>query len=135
MSGNDASGAHHRGERGSSTVTVVLVLPGLLVAMMGVVQFAFWYHAQHVALAAAQEGTRAARVADGSVEDGRSRALWMLDELGRRLVLSPAVAVERGPHRARVEVRGYAPQWVPGLRLPVRAVASGEVEVFRGDPP
>jgi len=122
-----------RDERGSSTVTVVLLLPVLLLAMTGVVQYAFWYHAHHVALAAAQEGARAARVLDGTAAAGEARARWMLDQLGRGLVQDLTITVERDGDRARAEVRGYAPQWLPGIRLPIEAAASGEIETFRSD--
>ena len=122
-------------EDGSSTVTVVLILPGLLFAMMAIIQFAFWYHASHVALAAAQEGVRAVRVLDGSEDAGRSRTEWMLQQLGPELVLDASVVVARGPDEAHVEVNGFAPQWIPGLRLPVRASATGKIETFRADEP
>ena len=47
-------------ERGDATTELVLVTPVLLLLIAFVVQFALWYHASHVAEAAAQEGACAA---------------------------------------------------------------------------
>ena len=45
----------NKAEDGSSTVEVVIVFPLLILTLMLVFQFAFWYHARHVALAAAED--------------------------------------------------------------------------------
>ena len=50
-----------RGERGDAAVEAVLITPVLLFLIMVVIQFGLWYHASHVAEAAAQEGASAAR--------------------------------------------------------------------------
>jgi Flp pilus assembly protein TadG len=122
-----------RGERGAATTEAVLVTPVLLVLIMLVVQFGLWYHGSHVAVAAAQEGARAARLEGGSTEAGTARARSFLDSLGREVVGRPQVNAERNPSRARVEVRGTAVAVVPGLHLPIRAVSEGPVERFRPD--
>ena len=51
-----------RGERGSATTELVIAMPALLLLIMSIIQFGLWYHASHVAKAAAQEGVRAARI-------------------------------------------------------------------------
>src|SRR5438874_7444662 len=44
------------GDHGSVTTETVLLTPVLLFLVMIVIQFGLWYHAEHVAKAAAQEG-------------------------------------------------------------------------------
>ena len=48
-------------DRGASAVELVILAPALIFVSMLVVQFALWLDASHAALAAAQEGDRAAR--------------------------------------------------------------------------
>ena len=117
-------------ERGAGTLETVLVMPLVLLLITAVVQFALWYHASHVALAAAQDGARAARVQGATGADGQARAASELDQLGHDLVLSSHVTVTRGLSVATVEVSGWAPQVVPLLRLPIHQHASSPVERF-----
>jgi len=118
-------------ERGAGALEVVLVTPLLFLLIAVVVQFALWYHAAHIAIAAAQDGARAARVEGGTSESGRERAQQVIDQLGTRVLNDATITVTRGPEQARVEVRGWAPELVPGLRLPVDAVSAGATERFR----
>jgi Flp pilus assembly protein TadG len=119
-----------RSEHGSSSLQTVLVMPLLLLLITLIVQFALWYHAAHIATAAAQDGARAARIEGGTAVDGRTRAQQVLDELG--VLTMPTITATRDANVARVEVHGYAPELVPGLRLPIDAVSAGSVERFRG---
>ena len=120
-------------ESGAITTETVLVTPALLLLLMLIVHFAVWFHASHVAAAAAQEGARAARVEGGTEAAGRDKATAFLDALGREVIFDRQVVSRRGPasETARVEVSGYAAPVVPGMRLPVRAVSEGPVERFR----
>ena len=120
-----------RGEHGSSSLQTVLVMPLLLLLVTLIVQFALWYHAAHVAIAAAQDGAREARVEGGTAADGQARAQQLLDQLGAGVLTSPTITATRDAQVVRIEVRGYAPQLVPGLRLPVDAISAGPVERFR----
>ena len=116
-----------------ATLAVVLVIPVVLALILTVAQFVVYYHASHLATAAAQEGLRAAQVADGTAADAQTHAEDFLAQAGPALVLSPVVDVVREVDTARVEVRAHAPQVVPGIRLDIHGVASGEVERFVGD--
>jgi len=51
-------------DRGASAIELVILAPALIFVSMLVVQFALWLDATHAALAAAQEGDRAARAAE-----------------------------------------------------------------------
>ena len=118
-------------ENGSSSLQTVLVMPVLLLLITAIVQFAVWYHAAHVAIAAAQDGARAARVEAATDADGQARASQLLDQLGHGVLVEPNVSVTRDAQTVRVEIHGYAPQLVPLLRLPVNAVSVGSIERFR----
>ncbi len=120
-------------ESGASTLTVVLVLPVVLFLVSTVAQFVVYFHAAHVATAAAAEGVRAAQMADGTAGDAQAQATDFLAQAGPNLVLTPSVVVSRDTDVARVEVVGHAPQLLPGITLGLRAVATGPVERFVGD--
>jgi Flp pilus assembly protein TadG len=53
-------------DRGSSAIELVILAPALLLVSMMIIEFALWLDATHAALAAAQEGDRAARAAKQS---------------------------------------------------------------------
>lgn len=122
-----------RSESGEASTEAVLVVPVLLLLVMLVFQFGLWYHAEHVAQAAAQEGVRSARLEGGSAEDGRRRAERFLTRAGRKIVSAPVVSASRDSVSAEVRVEGHAVVLVPGLRLPVRAAATSPVERFRAE--
>lgn len=124
-----------RDERGEATTELVLVTPVLLLLIAFVVQFALWYHASHVAEAAAQEGARAARAFGGSAAAGEERAEHFLAETGPTIVVGPEVTATRNARTARVEVRGHAPSVVPGMRWAVTASAESPTELFTGVTP
>ena len=121
-------------ERGSATTEVVLLTPVLLFLVMLVVQFGLWYHAEHVAQAAAQEGVRTARLEGSTADAGRTRAADFLANLGSTIVQEPVVTATRDADTASVSVQGRAVAVVPGFSLPVKASASSPVERFREDP-
>jgi Flp pilus assembly protein TadG len=117
-------------ERGEAT-EAVLVTPVLLFLVMLVFQFGLWYHAEHVAQAAAQEGVRTARLEGGSADDGQRRAADFLTRAGGKIVGDPVVSVTRNDETAVVEIRGQSVAVVPGMRIPIRARSESPVERFR----
>jgi len=123
-----------RTERGSAATEVVLLTPVLLFLVMLVVQFGLWYHAEHVAQAAAQEGVRSARLEGSTADAGRKRAVDFLAVSGPTIVQDATVTASRDAETATVEVRGHAVTVVPGFSLPVNAKATSPVERFREDP-
>ena len=52
----------------------MILAPALIFVSMLVIQFALWLDASHAALSAAQEGDRAARVAESSQTDWQQTA-------------------------------------------------------------
>jgi len=122
---------------------MVIVLPALLFLIFLGIQFALWFHASHVALAAAQEGARTARVAD--VVDGASagqaqqaahdRASQFLGEVAPTLIKNSQVVASVDTDRVVVDVRGDGISIVPGFAVRIHEHSEGPVERFRGDTP
>lgn len=122
-----------RGEEGVATTEAVLVTPVLLLLVMTVFQFGLWYHAQHVATAAAEEGARAARAEQGTATAGRTRAEAFLDQAGPTIVQDRTVDASRTADTVTVTVHGTAVAVIPGLHLSIRATATSPVERFDPD--
>ncbi len=118
-------------ERGAASTQLVLVMPLLLLMVMLILQFGLWYHGSHVAIAAAQEGARAARLEGSTAAEGEARARTFLAALGRDVVGEPVVVATRDAEVARVEVSGLSVAVVPGFRLPISAASEGAVERYR----
>lgn len=122
------------GQSGIATTEAVLVTPVLLFLVMLVIQFGLWFHAQHVAQAAAEEGARAARAAYGSAATGRDRSEAFLEQAGSTIITDRTVTATRTADTVTVEVHGRSANVVPGFTLPVNATATSPVERFREDP-
>lgn len=120
-------------ERGAGTTQVVVVFPAVFFLLMLVVQFGLWSHGQHVALAAAQEGARAARVEGSTAARGREAAEDFLASLNSAVIEGASVVAQRDAEHARVEVSGSSIEVVPGFQVAIRAVSDTPVERFRGD--
>jgi Flp pilus assembly protein TadG len=119
---------HIADERGSATLNLVVAFPALLLLLLLTVQAALIAHARHIAQAAAQEGLRDARLYDGSQQAGQRTAEAFLGQVAGDLLTHRGITVDRGPTRARVEVRGQALSVIPGLRPVVTGQADGPVE-------
>lgn len=120
-----------RGDQGSAATEAVLVTPVLLFLVMLVIQFGLWFHAQHVAQAAAEEGARAARSELGSAAAGQDRANAFLDQAGPTIISNRTVTATRTVDQVTVEVHGRAVTVVPGFSLTIDATATSPVERFR----
>ena len=122
-----------RSESGIATTEAVLVTPVLLFLVMLVLQFGLWFHAQHVAQAAAEEGARAARAVQGSTAIGQGRAVAFLDQAGPTIITDRSITATRTAEAVTVAIRGRSVEVVPGLSLPVEVRATSPIERFRGD--
>src|SRR5712691_7310297 len=81
--------------RAQSIVEVAVVFPLLILAGVGVIQFALWMHAEGVVTAAVQDGARAASSETGSLADGQTVAATLLrDGLGPTALLVNVVSTE-----------------------------------------
>jgi hypothetical protein len=97
---------------------------------MGVVQFALWEHATHVADAVAQQGLSVGRLQGSSATAGKAQAQSVLDQLGHGVLVTPDITATRTQATTTVVVTGHAESIVGLFSLPVRAVASGPTEAY-----
>lgn len=125
--------AANPGQRGEVSAGLALGFPLLLMLIFGTLEFALWQHAQHVAVAAAQEGARAARTEQGSAAAGQARAEAFLAELAPGALSEATVTVARGADQVEVVIDGHTSAGLFDLTLPVRARVHAPVEQFRPD--
>ena len=118
-----------RSERGSTSVQMVILMPVLFSVMFLGLQAALFYHARTVAIAAAQEGARAAGAETGSASDGIAAATSFVAAAGGSDVLENAsVSGSRSATQATVTVRGVALSVIPGWSPIVQQSATVPVE-------
>jgi Flp pilus assembly protein TadG len=121
-----------RSERGMTTIQVAILFPAVLLWLMLIVQYGLWWHAKQVANAAAAEAVDAAQVSDGSAAEGEVAASSYLAQSGN--LDNITVTVDRQPTVVVAEVRGDAPQLVPGFSWSVTARSQAPVERFIPEP-
>lgn len=118
-----------RSEAGSVSIELVILLPALFAVLFLGMQAALLHHAQTVAIAAAQEGARAAAVQHGREADGHSAARDFIHDAGGDGVLTdPRLNVTRTTTTVTVVVRGHSLSVIPGWSPAVRKQASLPVE-------
>lgn len=124
------SGEH--GQQGMVSLELAILFPALLLVIFSAFQAVLWYHARSLALAAAQEGVRAARAEHASLADGQAAARAFLDGAAADTLLDPMVSTAgSGPTQVRVVVRGHALSVLPGVSGPaVSQESRGAVERF-----
>ena len=121
-----------RDERGMTTVQVAILFPVVLFWLMLIVQYGLWWHAKQVANAAAAEAVDAAQVSTGTARDGETAAASYLSQSGN--LSNVTITVNRKPATVTAEVRGDAPQLVPGFEWSVTARGTAPVERFVPEP-
>jgi Flp pilus assembly protein TadG len=122
-----AAAGHH--ERGVVSVQIVVLMPALFLLMFVGMQAALIYHARTVAIAAAQEGARAAAAQTGTTSDGHAAASAFVASAGGPDVLrSVTVTSNRGAATATVRVTGTTLSVVPGWVPSITQSASAPVE-------
>lgn len=117
-----------RGDAGMTTTQVAILMPALLFWIMLVVQYGLWYHAKQAADAAATEAVDAAQTPAGTATAGEDAAHSFLRAVGNLTAVD--VYVDRDLDRVVAEVRGRAPQLVPGFAWSVTGRAEAPVERF-----
>jgi Flp pilus assembly protein TadG len=122
-----ARGTHKRDERGAVSIEMVVLLPALFAVLFLGMQAALYYHARTIAIAAAQEGARAAAAHHAASGDGVAAAYAYLADAGDSLESSEASA-QRTATTATVTIRGHALSVIPGWSPVITQRASAEVE-------
>lgn len=116
-----------------------MLFPIVLLFFFGVIQGALYFHGRNVAMAAAEQGVRAAR-ADGQTNragTATDRARQFLADTGELDNLSElSITPDVNPETVRVTVTGRTVSLLPGVPGPkISQTASGDIERFtsRGD--
>jgi Flp pilus assembly protein TadG len=118
-----------QGDRGSVSVELVIILPALFAVMFLGMQAALYFHARTVAIAAAQEGARAAGAEQGRTSDGiRAAHAFLVDAGGSDVLPGASVSGDRTATVATVLVVGKSLSVIPGWTPVVRQSASVPVE-------
>ncbi|MCA0296527.1 MAG: pilus assembly protein [Actinobacteria bacterium] len=116
------------GERGSVPLETAVLAPAILLIIGLIVQAGFWFHARDVAIAAAEEGARAAAYDGAGASNGRSAAADFASRVGRGALKDVAVSATRGATTATVTVTGHSISLVPGLTFTIQQSASVPTE-------
>ncbi|GGB21808.1 hypothetical protein GCM10011492_09630 [Flexivirga endophytica] len=124
--------AHGSGDRGMATIQMVLLLPAVLAVLFAGMQAALWYHARAVAIAAAQEGARAAGAQYGTAGAGTVEAAGLLADAGPGVISATSVHSSRSATTATVTVSGSSMSVIPGWTIAVHQSATVPVERITG---
>jgi len=123
-----------RGDDGVATLELTVLFPVVLLILFGVIQGALYFHGRNVAMAAAEQGVRAAR-ADGQTNrtgTAAGQARQFLADTGEldnltELSVTPDVDAET----VRVTVSARTVSLLPGMPGPrISQTASGDIERF-----
>lgn len=116
-------------EHGSVSIEMLIILPALFAVMFLGMQAALFYHARTVAIAAAQEGARAAAGENGNEATGIHAATAFIADAGGPDVLPQARAtVNRSTTTATVVIQAHSLSVIPGWTPVVKQSASVPVE-------
>jgi Flp pilus assembly protein TadG len=122
-----------RDERGAVSAELVIATPLLLLLIMGVIQFALWEHAEHIASAVAQQGVAVGRLQGQSDQSGQNQAQSVLNQLGPSVLADARITATRTGAATTVTVTGHAESILGIFTLPVKAVAVGPTENYTND--
>ena len=122
-------------DKGASSIELVLLAPLVILCILLIGQFAMWYQARHVAIAAAQAGARTARDTPNGpwAAAAESSAMQLAQQLGGTLLQGEnARAVTSGSNRG-VRVTAVVPRIIPipGMTFKVSETSMGPIECFR----
>ncbi|MGP4102905.1 TadE/TadG family type IV pilus assembly protein [Nonomuraea sp. KM90] len=121
----------HRWDRGSITAEAVIALPVVMAAILACTQICLLFFAQSVALAAAQQGVRAARAHDADHNSGAKTAKRYAEQTASGLLTSISTASAGDAATVRITVRGRSLSLAPFLpSIEVVEQAAGPVERF-----
>ena len=119
-----------RDESGAVSAELVIATPLLLLLIMGVIQFALWEHAEHIATAVAQQGVSVGRLQGETAANGQNQAQSVLDQLGPTVLAGSKITATRTAQMTTVTVTGHAESIIGLFSLPVKATASGATENY-----
>lgn len=115
-------------ERGSASIELVILLPALFALMFLGIQAALYYHARTLAIAAAQEGARAAAAQNGPPGIGVNAANTFLADSARDALTGTTATVISTPAQVTVTVTGFSLSVIPGWSPKITQSATAPVE-------
>ena len=118
------------GDRGSATVSFVIIAVPAVLFFLTIAQGGVWYLAREAAIDAARQGADAARVYGAPPGAGPRAALVFARQAGPGYLLSPAATITVSNQRVQVTVTASVPVLVPGPWGQVSETAAGPVERF-----
>ena len=128
MKAKPATSSRRQDERGSGTIELVILLPALFAVMFLGMQAALYYHARTVAIAAAQEGARAAGAETGNESRGVDAANAFIDDIGNDILQHAVAQAERSATTATVVIEARSLSVIPGWNPVIRQSATVPVE-------
>jgi Flp pilus assembly protein TadG len=117
-----------RPDAGAATAELVIAMPVLLLMVMLIIQAGVWWHATHIAQAAATRAASTAAAYQSSAAAGQSAGSDTLAAIGSGVLKDPSVSVTRTATTVRVQIDGTAETVVPGVHWHVSAVIVQPVE-------
>ena len=119
-------------DRGSVSLELAIVFPALLLIVTALIQYALWFHARSLALAAAQQGVSVARAYHSVPGAGRGSALAFIADHGADTLLNPDVTTASpAVGQVQVVVTGRSVSVLPGVPgIAVSQSAAGPLERF-----
>ncbi|OJV58274.1 MAG: hypothetical protein BGO38_08840 [Cellulomonas sp. 73-145] len=120
------------GDRGSVSLELAIVFPALLLIVTALIQYALWFHARSLALAAAQQGVSVARAYHSTPAAGRGSALAFIADHGADTLLNADVTTASpAAGQVQVVVTGRSVSVLPGVAgFAVSQSAAGPLERF-----
>lgn len=116
------------GESGLASLEIALIVPILALIVLGLTQFALWYHAEQVVIAAAQEGAAQASTRSGTPAAGQDRAEAVLSGLAP-MTTATQIDVGGGSGVVTVSITSSLHALIPGITtLPLHATATSHIE-------
>jgi Flp pilus assembly protein TadG len=124
--------ARSRGDRGSASLEMVIVVPAVILIMTVVLQGAMYLHARNVAMAAAEQGVRTARADGSSTSAGETATRRFLAQAGAgRLIDGVAVSASGTARQITITVSGRSAAVIPFLPpLNISQSATGTREAW-----
>lgn len=122
----------HDGERGSFTLELTVLFPMFLLLLLLIVQAALYFFARAVALSAAQEGAREARLQDHTLSEGSSAASRFATRQGNGVLTGTRVStIESTPTDVTIVVTGHPLAIIPGFgAITIRQTATAPKERY-----
>jgi Flp pilus assembly protein TadG len=135
--GDSGVGRRVSDDRGMSAIEFVFLTPLFFAIIFITIQFAMYYFADHIAVAAARagarEGAEQVKVSSQWRAQSRAKARWYISQLGGGLLTGAHPDPELRNNTVTMTVTGSVPAVVPWLHVGVSASSSSPVERFVPD--